>query len=151
MARPARTAKKDLDELLNGAIQVASGRLEEASELAPFALALRIDGEILHFEPDPEDLPEGEVNDEAILASLRAALKDRVAELRAVALVADVTLEGAEGEAATAAIAVALEHKQTDPVECVLPYELAEGGIALAELVVEPGERHVFASERSIH
>ena len=151
MARPDRTAKKDLDELLNGAIQVAAERLEEASELAPFALALRTDGEILHFEPDPDDLPAGETNDEAVLASLRSALKERATELRAVALVADVTLEGSEGEAAVAAIAVALEHRSADPVECLLPYELAEGGIVLAELVVEPGERHVFATERSIH
>lgn len=151
MARPTRTAKKDLDELLNGAIQVAAERLEEGSELAPFALALRTDGEILHFEPDPDDLTGADPNDEAVLASLRSALKGRATELRAVALVADVTLEGAEGEAATAAIAVALEHRSTDPLECIVPYELAEGGIALADLVVEPGERHVFAPERSIH
>ena len=145
-----RSAKKDLDELLNGAIEVAAERLEEKSELAPFALALRSDGEILHFEPDGgETAPDA--GDEAVIASLRAALKERTAELRAVAVVADVTLEGEEGEAATAAIAVALEHRATDPVDCLVPYELAEAGIALADMVVEPGERHVFPAERSIH
>lgn len=151
MARPTRSAKKDLDELLNGAIQVAAAELEEGSELSPFALALRSDGEILHFEPDEGDVPGGDPDDEAVLSSLRAALKARGAELRAVALVADVTLEGPEGQAASAAIVVALEHRATDPLECIVPYELGERGIALADMIVEPGERHVFAAERSIH
>lgn len=150
MAKP-RVPKKDLDELLNGAIEVAAERLEADSELAPFALALRADGEILHFEPDDGDTP-ADANDEAVLASLRSALKQRGEELRAVALVADVTLEGAEGEAASAAIAVALEHRATDPIDCLVPYELGEKGITLADMVVQPGEAAVFSTEqRSIH
>jgi hypothetical protein len=80
-----------------------------------------------------------------VIASLRTSLKDRKDELVAIAIVADVTLEDEDSEATTAAIAVSMEHVVEEPVSCFLPYEIdAKNEIGLADLVGEPGERHVF-------
>lgn len=63
----------------------------------------------------------------------------------ATAIVADVTLEDEEEQATTAAIAISMEHVVEEPVSCYLPYEIDDKNeIGLADLVGEPGERHVF-------
>jgi hypothetical protein len=131
-----------LNELLNEAVEAACELLAEHGEFDPFALALRTDGEILHLDSDG-----GEVDAEgdAIIESLRGSLKERRAELIATAIVADVTLEDEDSEATTAAIAISMEHVVEEPVSCFLPYEIdAKSEVALADLVGEPGERHVF-------
>lgn len=139
-----------LNELLNGAVEVAVELLAENGEFEPFALALRTDGEVLHLGSDGGSegvLPaDGEGPDpDAVIASLRKSLKERKDELIAIAIVADVTLEDEDSEATTAAIAITMEHVVEEPVSCFLPYEIDEKNeVGLADLVGEPGERHVF-------
>lgn len=136
-----------LNELLNGAVEVAVELLAENGEFDPFALALRTDGEVLHLGSDGGETPtEGEAPDpDAVIASLRTSLIERKAELVAIAIVSDVTLEDEDSQATTAAIAVAMEHVVEEPVACFLPYEIDEKNeVGLADLVGEPGERHVF-------
>jgi hypothetical protein len=136
-----------LNELLNGAVEVAVDLLSENGEFDPFALALRTDGEVLHLGSDAGETPaDGESPDpDAVIASLRTSLQQRKAELIAVAIVADVTLEDEDSEATTAAIAISMEHVVEEPVSCFLPYEIDEKNeVGLADLVGEPGERHVF-------
>jgi hypothetical protein len=131
-----------LNELLNEAVEAACELLAEHGEFDPFALALRQDGEILHIDSDGGD-PEAEPD--AIIESLRGSLKERRGELVATAIVSDVTLEDEDSEAMTAAIAITMEHVVEEPVSCFLPYEIDEKNeIALADLVGEPGDRHVF-------
>ncbi len=136
-----------LNELLNGAVEIAAELLAEHGEFDPFALALRQDGEIVHLGSDGGDTPaDGESPDpDAVVASLRASLKERAAELVATAIVADVTLEDEEEQATTAAIAISMEHVVEEPVSCYVPYDIDEKNeVGLADLVGEPGERHVF-------
>jgi hypothetical protein len=137
-----------LNELLNGAVEVAVELLAENGEFDPFALALRTDGEVLHLGSDGGETPspDGEGPDpDAVIASLRTSLMERKAELIAIAIVADVTLEDEESQATTAAIAITMEHVVEEPVSCFLPYEIDEKNeVGLADLVGEPGERHVF-------
>jgi len=133
-----------LNELLNECVEAACELLVEHGEFDPFALALMTDGELLHLDSDA-GVPSGDSDGDAIIESLRASLKERRAELIATAIVADVTLEDEDSEATTAAIAVSMEHVVEEPVSCFLPYEIdAKNEIALADLVGEPGERHVF-------
>lgn len=136
-----------LNELLNGAVEVAVELLAENGEFDPFALALRTNGEVLHLGSDGGDRPaDGESPDpDAVIASLRTSLQERKAELIAVAIIADVTLEDEDSQATTAAIAISMEHVMEEPVSCFLPYEIDEKNeVGLADLVGEPGERHVF-------
>lgn len=46
-----------LNELLNGAVEIAAELLAEHGEFDPFALALRQDGEIMHLGSDGGDVP----------------------------------------------------------------------------------------------
>jgi len=146
-----REPREELNELLNGAVEVAAEMLEEDGEFEPFALALRNDGQVLHLSPeaaeDPED--ETELEPEAVVESLRNTLRSSRAEYRAIAVVADVTLEDEQDQPMTAAIHVAMEHTAEEPVSCYVPYEINDGkGLELADLVGEPGERFVFTGDR---
>ena len=137
-----------LNELLNEAVAAAVELLTEQGEFDPFALALRTDGEVMHIgsEGAAEKSDDGDsLEPDAVVASLRASLIEKKAELIAIAIVADVTLEDEDSQATTAAIAITMEHALEEPVSCFLPYEIDEKSeVGLADLVGEPGERHVF-------
>ncbi|AKF11245.1 hypothetical protein [Sandaracinus amylolyticus] len=141
-----RDAREELNDLLNGAVEVAAEMLEQEGEFEPFALALRKDGEIMHLSPDEEG--EDEREPEQVVESLRKTLRESREDYRAVAVVADVTLEDENDQAMTAAIQVAMEHAAEEPVNCYVPYEFKGEALELAELVGEPGERVVFAGDR---
>lgn len=137
-------SRDDLNELLNAAVDVATDRLTDASEFAPFALAMQsADGEILHLEPDEED---GADDPEQVRAILVAGLREGASQgrYRAVAIVSDVTLEDDEGEAISSAVHVSLEHADDEPVTCIVPYDIGEEEVQLGDLAAEPGDRVVF-------
>ena len=141
--------RDQLNDLLNGAVEAASELLEADGEFDPFALALRHDGEVLHLTSDGGHVSTGDDDEgpdpDAVVESLRNTLRERREELTAIAIVADVTLEDETDQAMTAAIAISLEHVVEDPIACFVPYEIDEKNkVALADLIGEPGERHVF-------
>lgn len=140
----SQTPRDELNDLLNGAVEVASELLEAHGEFDPFALALLGDGKVLHLEPEIES---DDVEAEQLVESLRATLRERLSELRACVIVADVTLEDEAEEAMTAAIAISMEHVADEPVACFVPYEMNGDSLELADLIGEPGERHVFPKE----
>ncbi len=141
MSEP-KSPRDELNDLLDEAVASASERLEADGEFDPFAVAVRSDGSIALLEAD---LAEGEEADaEQIVLGLRETLHAQRAELRASAVVADVTIEDEAEEAMSAAIAVQMEHVADDPVTFYLPYELNGDALELGELVGEPGEGHVF-------
>ncbi len=147
----AEEPRDQLNELLNGAVEAATELLEADGEFDPLALALRHDGEVFHLTSDGGHVPEGEDDDgpdpDAVVESLRSTLRERREELTAIAIVLDVTLEDDDEQAMTAAIAVSLEHVVEEPVSCFVPYEIdGNNKVALADLIGEPGERHVFAA-----
>lgn len=141
-----RDPREELNDLLNDAVGVAAEMLEQEGEFEPFALALRKDGEVMHLSP--EDDGDEEREPEQVVESLRNTLRDARDGYRAVAVVADVTLEDENDQAMTAAIQVAMEHEGEEPVNCYVPYEFKGESLELADLVGEPGERIVFAGER---
>lgn len=139
-----RRPKEDLDVLLNGSIEMASDLLAQDGEFEPFALALRKNGEILHLAPEDHD---EDLEPEAVVETLRSALRDQRAALLAIAIVADVTLEDDDGQRMAVAISVAMEHTSGDAVNCYVPYEIEGEEVQLADLLGEPGERFVFGSD----
>ncbi len=137
-------SQDDLNDLLGGAVEVAKEYLADATEFAPFALAMQIeDGEMIHLEPEEDaSLEDAEQVRAVLVAGLREGV--RQGRFKATAIVSDVTLEDDKGEAVVSAIHVALEHADADPVTCIVPYEIAAENVELAELMAEPGERVVF-------
>jgi hypothetical protein len=142
----SREPREELNELLNGAVDVAAELLEKDGEFEPFALALRNDGEVLHLTSELEG--DDGMEPERVVDSLRASLREARTGYRATAIVADVTLEDETDQAMTAAIHIAMEHALEEPVNCYIPYEFEGETLALADLVPEPGERFVFEFER---
>jgi hypothetical protein len=139
-----REPRDELNDLLNDAVEVAAELLEEAGEFEPFALALRTDGEVEQLGPEePDDASEPE----QIVLVLRTKLREAREGYRAVAVVADVTLEDEQEQAMTAAIQITMEHAAEEPVNCYVPYEFKGDALELADLVGEPGERVVFAGD----
>ena len=63
-------------------------------------------------------------------------------EIRASAICANVTLPSEAGEAEAAL--VQLEHREDDPVDIALPYELHGDHLHTGELVSGVGKRRVF-------
>lgn len=120
-------------------------RLEADGEFDPFALAIQADGAMVELEP--EQVEGEELDAEAIVIGLRETLHERRAELRATAIIADVTIEDEAEEAVSAAVSVEMEHVEDDPVTFFLPYELNDSAVELGELVGEPGEAHVFPKD----
>jgi len=143
------SVEDDYNALLNGAIDVATDFLGQYSEFPPFAMAMQgEDGELFHIEPDGEEGEE--LDSETVMAAMAAGLRDdaRNGRWRAVALVADVTLEDEQGEPVTAAIHVAMEHGAGDPISAVVPYSIEGDQVELDELIAEPGEHVVFVTEQ---
>ena len=143
------SVEDDYNALLNGAIDVATDFLSQHSEFPPFAMAMQDeDGELFHIEPEGEEGEE--LDSETVMAAMAAGLRDdaRGGRWRAIALVADVTLEDDGGEAVTAAIHVAMEHRDDDPVSAVLPYAIDGEQVELDELIAEPGEAVDFVTEQ---
>ena len=141
MVAPMSEPREELNELLNGALEVASELLEKDGEFEPFALALRNDGEILHLSNEDGD---GETPPEDAVEALRAELREARADYRAVAIVADVTLEDDDSQAVSSAVHVSMEHAVEAPVTCYVPYEFEGETLTLGDLVGEPGESAVF-------
>lgn len=141
-----RDPREEMNDLLNGAVEVAAEMLEQDGEFDPFALALRNDGQILHLSPE-EGLKE-ELEPEAVVESLLNTLRGARDDYRAVAVVADVTLEDENDQPMSAAISVTMEHTIEEPVNCYVPYEFKGDALELADLVGEPGERVVFTGDR---
>lgn len=141
-------SQEDYSTLLNAAVDQATDELAAHSEFGPFALAMQAtDGEVFHLEPDAT---EEELDAEDVVGALRKDLRETAASgrWRAVAVVADVTLEDDDGELITAAIHISMEHSGGDPVTCIVPYAIDGEAVTLDDLITEDGERIVFANHQ---
>ena len=135
------TPADDLDALLDHLLHHALEQLEAEGDFQPFAAAIDTDGELqmVDAEPESDESPPQELV-EQLAASLAAAAGR--GEIRASAICANVTLPSEAG-AADAAL-VQLEHREDDPVDIALPYELHGDHLHTGELVSGVGKRRVF-------
>ena len=134
-------ASDDLDTLLDHLLSNAVEQLEAEGDFHPFAAAIDEDGELrmVGMEPESEEPSPQEIVDQ-LVASLAAAAER--GEIRAAAVCANVTLPGEGGDAEAAL--VQLEHRDDDPVDIALPYELHGDHIHTGELVAGVGKHRVF-------
>lgn len=141
MTTPEQTPSDDMDALLDHLLTHAVERLEEDGDFHPFAAAIESDGELrlIVMEPEGDDPSPQELVDQLVANLAAAAARG---EIRASAVSANVTLPGEGGEAE--AVVVQLEHRDDDPIDIALPYELHDDHIHTGELIAGVGKRRVF-------
>jgi hypothetical protein len=106
--------QSDLDRLLNTVLPFADEMLRRHGEFYPYGAAITREGEEQVFAADPDE--DDDPNPSEILSSLVSGMSAEVDDLRAAALVSDVTNEK------TDAIMVHLEHADSMAITVVLPY-----------------------------
>jgi hypothetical protein len=129
-----------MDALLRVLIPFAQRSLAEHGTFFPFGASMAPDGEVeaLVGETSEEVPPAAEVLD-LLYLGLRA--RADAGQLLAAAIATDVTIP--EGEWPEG-IRVELEHRDADPVTCVLPYREREDGFDYGTLVAFTGQRRTW-------
>jgi hypothetical protein len=111
--------QSDLDRLLNTVLQFADEMLRRHGEFYPYGAAITRDGEEQVFAADPGEADDP--NPSEVLTSLVSGMSAEANDLRAAALVSDVT------STKTDAVMVHLEHADSMAITVVLPYRFAAG------------------------
>jgi hypothetical protein len=137
------TPSDDMDALLDHLLTHAVERLEEEGDFHPFAAAIDGDGELRMVGMEPEsDEPTPQETVDQLVASLAAAAGR--GEIRAAGVCANVTLPSDAGDSEAAV--VQLEHRDDDPLDIALPYELHGDHIHTGELIAGVGKHRVFSA-----
>jgi hypothetical protein len=134
-------AQADLDELFETAVGFAKQQLEARGEFHPYAAVVRTDGETAFVDASlavGTDHP----SSVEIIAACREALAATRDELRAAAVVSDVRVVSAGGDA----ILVEVEHTEGPSIAIVQPYTKKRfgRGVQYGELQASTGTRHVW-------
>jgi hypothetical protein len=118
--------QSDLDRLLNTVLRFADEMLRRHGEFYPYGAAITRQGEEQVFAADTEQAEDP--NPSEVLTSLVNGMSAEVDDLRAAALVSDVTSEK------TDAVMVHLEHADSMAITVVLPYRIADPEAEAAEV-----------------
>lgn len=141
----ATNSRADMNELLDPLIEFAKEMLKKNGEFYPFGNFMTTDGKIELMAAMDGDHPDST----ALIDLLAAACRQKADEesIRAAALCYDVRWRGENGQP-TDAIAVAIEHRDADPITVIVPYSKGRlGGWNFEALVATPGQRRVFGSK----
>jgi hypothetical protein len=131
-------AQTDLDGLLNATLPFAQQMLEKNGEFIPFGASVAVGGGIAMAAGDPG---QGEYPQRIdVLATLIDGSRSTRQELRAVALVADVRVDG------TDAVRVDLEHRDGHAMGLLLRYKKKRfgGGVDYGVLQAGTSRRQVW-------
>lgn len=139
-------ATRDLEQLLENAIDRARAALDEEGAFMPFALAIDSDREpggddlaLLEAGIDEEADDDVELDEQAAFEALLSALRESGEAFRAVAIVFDSVIDD-EWDGVT----VQLAHRDATPMDAVLPYRVSGRKRVFAELERAPGELEVW-------
>ncbi|MGF9663877.1 hypothetical protein AAIH25_18625 [Arthrobacter crystallopoietes] len=136
---------KDIDTLFGTGLGMAQEQLEEHGAFLPAALVLDNDGElrlIAVAPPEPGDGEEsGEVDADAMIQDIYAALQQQKDGFRAVAVISDIYLPDHD----TDAIHVATEHSWGTAIAAIQPYSTDDTGRWIyPDPFIDPQERIVW-------
>jgi hypothetical protein len=124
----------DLIQLQQTAQDWATQRLEQDGQVAPFGLAMLLNGEVaLVADGDGLDA------DEATSTYLRG-LHAKRDELRAIAICADVRVKASRGDA----LRLTLEHRGDLALELLMPYVLVNGIVEFGTTQMGRGPRFIW-------
>jgi hypothetical protein len=130
-----------MNALLGVLLPFARDAIAEYGTFFPIGATMASDGEL---EAAGGDAAGVRPNAEALLGSIRDGFRARAAqgELLATAVASDVAIP--EGEYPLG-IRVELEHRDGDPITCVVPYRAADdGAYEYGEAVAFTGDRHTW-------
>jgi hypothetical protein len=135
-------AQADLDGLLNAALGFAQHQLAERGEFFPYATVVRTDGEAEMIAASPNPANDRPASSDVISSSV-AQLISRRHQLRAAAVVADVSAPELGGDA----IEVSLEHAEGPALRVLLPYTKRRfrKGIEYGQVRAESGARRIWS------
>ena len=130
--------QSDLDRLLNTVLPFADEMLRRHGEFYPYGAAITRDGEEQVFAADPGEAEDP--NPSEVLTSLVQGMSEEVNDLRAAALVSDVT------SGRTDAVMVHLEHADSMAITVVLPYRLngQDDEVDYDEMAATPAEALIW-------
>jgi hypothetical protein len=128
--------QSDLDRLLNTALRFADEMLREHGVFYPYGAAITRGGEEQVFAADPGE--EDDPNPSEVLTSLVNGMSEEAAELRAAALVSDVTSER------TDAVMIHLEHADSMAMTVLVPYRQTEEDLEFDDLTATPTEALIW-------
>lgn len=130
--------QSDLDRLLNTVLPFADEMLRRHGEFYPYGAAITCEGEEQVFAADPGEVEDP--NPSEVLTSLVQGMSAERNDLRAAALVSDVT------SGRTDAVMVHLEHADSMAITVVLPYRLAgqDDEVDYDEMAATPAEALIW-------
>jgi hypothetical protein len=133
-------AQADLDGLLDAVIPFAERQLAKAGEFYPFGAAVSEERRmtLLAVDPGLGERPESQ----AMLDALYQSARDVSARNRAAAIVADVTVEGAD------AVRIGLEHCEGSVLVVLIPYDHdpLKRTVAFGQMSASAGQARVWGS-----
>lgn len=112
--------QNDLDRIFLSAPGFAASQIEQGAGFTPYAAHMDLSGTVALMASDGE--PTGDGDASAHIATLSEVLAMNSDQIRATAIVSDVTT--ASGDA----IAVHLEHRAGASIRVVIPYTRGDGG-----------------------
>ena len=135
-------AHPDMDALLDEGLQVAVHFLETNGEFFPFGVTMARDGSVAHTQgyTGEEQPPSQEVID-LLLRGFQTGASS--GDYKSTALIYDVRVS-LDGKTKTDAINVTVEHRDDQPVTCLLPYTKTESGFEFGELIAQRADGNVF-------
>lgn len=136
----------DFNRLLNEAIQMAKGRLENQGEILPFGLGIRRSGDLATILPADAN----EKDPKVLGDSIRTILKDPRSswDYRCLALTQRVLVQKDDGTA-RAEIQITIDHPVgDDAVTCYLPFSIEKPGrVALGEIYATDAVERLYWNE----
>ncbi|EMY33368.1 hypothetical protein D477_015244 [Arthrobacter crystallopoietes BAB-32] len=136
---------QDIDTLFGTGLGMAQEQLEQHGAFLPAALVMDPDGELRMIAVAPPETGNGEeggeVDADAMIQDIYAALQQQKTELRAVAVISDIYLPDHD----TDAIHVATEHSWGTAIAAIQPYSTDDTGRWLyPDPFIDPQERLVW-------
>jgi hypothetical protein len=133
-----------MDDLLDATVRFAQDMLAKRGEFYPFGAIVMADGQVAMSAADPGlgDHPDSVTVINALTDAFRSQARSE--EIRASAICCDVRVAD-DGSGMTDAIRTTIEHRDSDPVHVLLPYQLDhDGSVSYGELRAARAETTVF-------
>lgn len=134
--------REDLNKLLGTALGIANEQLESHGAFVPVGLVVDHEGEIslVAVAPNEAENGEAELDADAMITDLYAALTEQKDQNRAAAVVCDIFLP----EESSDAVHVMAEHSTGVGISAVQPYKNDAGTWVFAEPFLEADEVQIW-------
>ena len=130
--------REHMDALLRFLVPFAQRQVDLYGGFPPFGASMAPDGELEVLTPEEGTTVEQQ------LEEVREHARERAGDgaLLAIGVCSEVDLPPGEFEEG---IRVELEHRDADPITCVLPFRSTDDELTYGEIVALPGHRHTWS------